>query len=120
MVEGGENKCMKKMINKVKKYKFWILLCVGFCSMWVGIHLFFATLSIVYFVFGSKMPYVVAGYVLFWFACRMFQIAYESQDEAWYFKNYMKTGDDFECRYEETFRKDVYAIIDEYINKVKQ
>lgn len=81
-------------------HRFVIELALGAVCFLASVLMAQMTLSWFYVSFGAAGTKIIIGFVLMWIAKKFWDVAYEMQDEAWYWKRYQKTGDDFEGRYE--------------------
>jgi len=89
---------MNRISAFVKEHRFWVFMLLGVASFWLCIR--FAIIALSFFV-GYEM--VLAGIVVLFLCTKLWNIAYTMQDDAWYWRRYKKTGDDFEHRYDRCF-----------------
>jgi len=89
-------KLLKRWLGS-EKVRFWVQLLVGMIMFYFGMSVFSGIIEFVGGIpYGIEILFIIGGVLIGkWF----FQVAYELQDEAWYRKRFIKTGDDFEGRY---------------------
>lgn len=90
---------MKRFKNFILKHRFYVNLFLS-CIVFIGaIKILGISMKLFYEVDPSMKLFL--GVFIFIIASKLFSIAFEIQDEAYYQKRFEKTGDDFEKRYDE-------------------